>query len=408
MANKADTQTGGALSSATGLFLKGSISALTGRIPLGKKERKRYIRGPENIIESTLYEHTIKDRTKVTQVKQTKRLNLVEIARLAGTSKSTVSRVLQDQPRVSPKTRARVKEVIKKYNYEPSMFARGMTGAQTGLIAVLARWMESGFFADVIRGIDDAVKKKGGFLLCSFAEEHEEYVRLWRTLTGRGQADGVIMIAPSMDLFKEPFNPYDKPVVLCASRVPEDAAEGWDAVSAVTTDNVGAMRTLVTALADAGYRDMVHIAGLPDNVDAQQRKSGFLSAVVSHPGVQGCVIDGACTSEQGYGLMNDYLDAHTGLPDIFVCFNDSVAFGALRALRERGRRVPEEVGITGWDDEVVANDISLTTVHMPVAELGKASAEALFDSVERKSGAASGKVTMIETPICVRSTTRPL
>jgi len=341
-------------------------------------------------------------------VEQTKRLNLVEIARLAGTSKSTVSRVLCEQPRVSPETRARVKEIIKKYNYEPSIFARGMAGAKTGLIAVLARWMESGFFADVIRGIDDAAKNRGGYLLCSFAEEYDEYVRLWRTLASRGQADGVIMIAPSMDLFKEPFNPHEKPVVLCASNVPEDAAEGWDLVPSVTTDNVRAMHDLVMMLADNGYKDMVHIAGLEDNFDAQQRKKGFLAAVVSRPGIQGCLFDGACTSEQGYGLMMDYLDVHPNLPDVFVCFNDSVAFGVLRALRERGKRVPEDVGVTGWDDVVAANDMALTTVHMPVTELGRSAAQLLYNSLEKKGSMASRNVTMIKTPICMRATTRSL
>ena len=83
-----------------------------------------------------------------------KKLNLREIARLAGTSKSTVSRVLRNQPRVSDETRQRVQEVIEQHNYSPNLFARGLSGARTGLIGVVSQWMESGFYAEVIRGID--------------------------------------------------------------------------------------------------------------------------------------------------------------------------------------------------------------------------------------------------------------
>ena len=142
------------------------------------------------------------------------RLNLVEIAKLAGVSKSTVSRVLLNQPRVAAETRTRVEHIMKAHNFQPSLFARGLAGGKTGLIGVLARWMESGFTAEVIRGINDEVKKRGGHLLCTFAPGIDEYITLWRRFVGGGQVDGAILIAPPVDLYDQKVMASDRATVL--------------------------------------------------------------------------------------------------------------------------------------------------------------------------------------------------
>jgi LacI family transcriptional regulator len=214
----------------------------------------------------------------------------------------------------------------------------------------------------------------------------------------------MILVAPSMDIFHEAVEEDIKPTVLCATSGTGDA-NGWQEMPAVTINNRKAMNDLVSFLASSGFRKLTHIAGLPDNFDAAERKRAFLNATSEIPGLQGAVLEAACNSDQGYGLMQDYLSTHSSLPDVFLAFNESVAFGALRALTDAGIRVPGDVGITGWDDISVAHDMALTTVHMPVDDLGRTAARMLLQKLDNEAAAPLQKVLTLEMPVCIRRST---
>lgn len=335
-----------------------------------------------------------------------KTLNVIKIAKLARTSKSTVSRVLRNEPDVSPKTRARVQRLIQKYDYHPSLFGRGLTGASTGLIGVLGRWMESGFPAEVLRGIVGEVERRGGHLLCSFAPNVNDYVSMWRKFASGGQVDGAILIAPAVEMFSHPLKSSDRPVVLCACR-PPDGRKGWGNVGSVTMDNRAAMNDLVKHLVEKGYRRLVHLSGSPDILDAQERRRFFMRCAAEHRGVKASVVQGAWTQELAYTITLEYINKHGGPPDAFVAFNDSVALGVLEALEARGIAVPDEVAVTGWDDILFASYAGLTTIHQPMIQMGVEAARLLYEQLD-DNGRKIGRHATLKMPIKIRKTSAGL
>ncbi|MBN1268789.1 MAG: LacI family DNA-binding transcriptional regulator [Kiritimatiellae bacterium] len=334
--------------------------------------------------------------------RRTGRINLVEIAKLAGTSKSTVSRVVLNQPRVSPETRTRVLHILRAHNYQPNIFARGLTGARSGLIGVLGRWLESGFAAEVIRGINDEADRHGGRLLCSFAPGIGEYINLWKSFARGGSVDGVILIAPPMDIFKERVERRDRPVVLCASRPPH-GQQGWQDVRSVTLENRRTMDTLIDHLLVQGHARLVHLAGPPDILDSREREKAFRKSVARHRRLVGTVLQGAWTERLAGKVVGDYLDSRHDAPDAFVAFNDAVALGAMTALRERGLSVPDDVAVTGWDDIPFTHFAGLTTVHLPMTDMGEAAARLLFSQFDGARGRAPLQNVVLDTPLCIRA-----
>jgi DNA-binding LacI/PurR family transcriptional regulator len=331
-----------------------------------------------------------------------RKVTLLDVARFAGTSKSTVSRVLLNQPRVSQATRERVMQVVQQYNYKPSMWARGLRGANTGIIGVIGRWLESGFSAETIRGINAEVERHGGHLLISFAPGRDDYIEMWRTLVSGGQVDGLILVAPPADIFQEEIYPSDKPTVLCAARPPDN--EHWRNISSVTLDNRTAMRALMQHLLEQGCRDIHYLTGPPDNVEAQDRIAIMQDFAREHSGMKITLMPGGWTRDLARETIRTYLAENKPLPDVFAAFNDTAAAGVLEALREEEVRVPEDVCVTGWDDSLFASFAELTTVQIPMITLGENSAEMLYD-IMADGGHEGGASQTMSMPLLVRKTT---
>ena len=330
-------------------------------------------------------------------------MNLREIARLAGSSKSTVSRVLTDHPNVSPKTRAQIKAVIEQYQFRPNLFARGLAGGRTGLIAVLASEINSGFFAEVIRGIDQVTQQHNGHVMSSFAHGADDFVRLWKEMNEGGRADGLILIAPPSVLFQHPNEATHIPSVSCASRPPE-GVEGWDRVDAVTICNRKGFLELLVHLESQGCRSFLHIAGPSDMFDAIERRAVFEEFIKARPALRGEVVEALQSTEGGYNALKIYLQDSHPLPDAIVAVNDLAALGALRVLREQGLKTPGDVAVTGCDDDQASGVLGLTTLHMPMIDLGRESAILLFEKLDKKRPPSSAVHRVLDLTLEVRST----
>lgn len=334
-----------------------------------------------------------------------RRLNLKEIAKLAGVSKSTVSRVLRNEPRVSPLTRERVKTIMEELKFRPNVFARGLRGAKTGLIGVLSRWIESGYYAELLRSLDDEVKPRGGRLLCSFTPYLDEYVEQWRMFAQGGQLDGVILIAPEEDLFRQSVQPGDVPCVVCNAD-PRRGGPSWRYVDSVNWSNAENILEVVTHLYEQGCRRIVHFAGENINLDGRERAKGFLEAVNRYSDVQGSIEGDAWTMEMGYQVLRDYLECKKALPDAIVAYNDSAALGMIKALREAGVAVPGDVAITGWDDERAADLANLTTVDLPVTEMARVAVGLLFERLSEKDAQPPARHARIRGKLIPRASSR--
>lgn len=338
--------------------------------------------------------------------KESKALTLRQIAKLARTSKSTVSRVLTNHPSVSPKTRSRIQSVIRKQGFRPNLFARGLAGGRTGLVAVLASEINSGFYAEVIKGIDEVASQHDGHLLSSFAHGEGDYIRLWRELSAGGRADGIILIAPPLEILSCTVEEGYVPAVLCACRAPRNK-KGWNQVDSVTLDNRKAFEDLLTHLVEQGCRHIVHVAGPLDIYDAVDRRGTFEEYLAAHPDVKGEVIQATLTREGGKAAVLEFLSRHPGWPDAFVAFNDSTALGVMEALRAQEVSVPKRIAITGCDDEPSSGFVGLTTLHMPMVELGRETARLLFERLGNREKNTAPRHSVIEMTLKIRDSSQP-
>lgn len=337
-------------------------------------------------------------------VRRRKSLTLREIAELAGTSKSTVSRVLTNHPSVSPETRARVEKVIKERGYRPNFFARGLAGGPTGVAAVLVPEINSGFYAEILRGMDEVAGKNMAHLLTSVAHGANDLFDLWRNFCREGRADGIVVVAPPHSFFRKSVRKVELPTVICAAEPPEDLP-GWRNVDTVTVDNEQAMFGLLHHLVQVGCRSFVHISGPLDVYDAIARKRAFQSFLGQHPNLSGEVVQAGLNPEDGYRAAEQYLMKSDILPDAFVCFNDSTAFGVLESLRRRGIQPGLDVKITGCDDEPASQSIGLTSLRMPMREMGRECSRLLLERVRLQHKEIKPRRVTFNLELRIRSST---
>jgi len=335
--------------------------------------------------------------------KEKESLTLRQIAKLAKTSKSTVSRVLTKHPSVSSKTRERVQAVIEKHGFTPNLFARGLAGGRTGLIAVLTSEINSGFYAEVIKGVDGVASQHEGHLLSSFAHGTEDYIELWKGFARGGRVDGIILIAPPMEIFSQEVLSTDIPTVLCACGIDRSKYK-WDDIDTVTVNNEAGINEILRHLVDQGCKKYLHISGPHNIYDGIDRCLSFERFIEDHPNLNGEVLETAMTRESGRSAALDYLKNNTERPEAIVACNDLVALGVLEALKESEIRVPNDIAVTGCDDDASSAILGLTTLHMPMLDLGRETARLLFDRLEARGDVIPARDSLIEMTLRVRGT----
>jgi len=164
------------------------------------------------------------------------------------------------------------------------------------------------------------------------------------------------------------------------------------------------MARVVDHLAEGGYRRLLHLAGPPDILDSQERLESFHNTVTRYPDMTGSVVQGAWTEVLSRSIMGEYLDTHHQWPDAVVCFNDPVAFGVLDLLKAKGVAVPQQMAVVGWDDMLFSSMAGLTTVHLPMVELGWEVARLLFAQLDGDRKSRSGRRVTLDMPLVVRET----
>jgi LacI family transcriptional regulator len=307
------------------------------------------------------------------------------VARLAGVSVATVSRVLNDSGPVKDETRRRILEVVESLGYVPHGAARSLTTNQTDTLGVLLPDIYGEFFSELIRGIDSAARRQGYHVLVSGSHENREEVQaVLRAL--RGRVDGLILMTPSAGMLEalRSVPPGALPTVLL------NCPPGGLPFDSVNVDNHGGAVAMVRHLAgleSRRYRRIAFIQGPPGNHDARERLRGYRDAVRalrldSAPALE---IPGDFSEEAGC-RAGEWLLGLPVRPDAVFAANDAMAIGCLHALRQAGVQVPEEIGVAGFDDIPIARFMSppLTSVGVPIAELGAHVLERLLESVRHR------------------------
>ncbi len=302
--------------------------------------------------------------------------SITEVARLAGVSTATASRVvsLADYP-VSAATRARVLDAARTLDYVPNALARGLLKSQIPVVAVIVHDITDPYFAEVVRGVEDAASPAGYLVItCSSerdAERETSYVRLLRSM----RAAGVIFAASGLD---DPERNDELHKHLAAMRVDGAAVVHLSphalGEADVGVDNEAGMANMVEALVELGHRQIAFLAGPSSLFVARARLAGYRRGLeeAGIPFDERLVLHTSFDPAGGaFGV--DTLLAGSAPFTAVACSNDPLAIGALARLAEIGIDVPGQVSVAGFDDLPVASitSPSLSTVRLPLREMGR-------------------------------------
>ncbi len=285
-----------------------------------------------------------------------------DVARRANVSISTVSRVLNNSAPVSEIKKRRVLKAIKELQFTPNPVARSLLGQATGTIGAILPHITGEFFADLLSGLDGAIKKHDYLLMVSASRRLErDFITALRGMYKR--VDGLIIMAPELSA--------ERVLTLIDSTIPVvflNTHSATDGMFSINFDNRDGMVKIAQHIAERGHTLAAFIGGPSDAFDAQERQQGFLETVPD--GLRVICYPGDFTFESGYKNGQKIL----GLlprPTVIVAANDLSALGAMRALLENGVSVPDEIAVTGFDGTRGAHfsTPSLTTVNVPIGEL---------------------------------------
>ena len=309
-------------------------------------------------------------------------VTIKDIAKKAGVSPTTVSRVLNNKPDVSDETKKRIQQVIDELNYNPNGIARGLVLDKTHTLGLVIPDISNPFFPEVAKGIEDKAKEAGYSVIFCNTDNHTQGEKEAIELMKSKQVDGMIVSLAINDQNKEELDELaaqDFPVVQIDRKIPESG------FPAVVIDNQAAAYKATKYLIDLGHQKIAHISGDLEVKPAQDRLAGFKSAL-QEAGLsckEELIREGDYSSQSGYREMKELLDLSEQPTAVFIA-NDLMALGAYEAVFEAGLKLPEDISIVGYDDIEVASVIrpALTTISQPEYQLGVEAAKLLINNLE--------------------------
>lgn len=341
----------------------------------------------------------------------TKKVTIHDVANLADVSIGTVSAVVNRKDTVSKHTRRRVLKAISELNYRPSAAARRrLQPSIEKSIGLVIKEARNPYFAGVVIGAQEAAAERGYSVLVASSEESYELEQKVVALLEAKDIEGLI-INPLLDedadlahLFE--IKQHNIPLVLLES------VRGLKA-SIVDVDNVAASKAAVEYLINQGHQHIVHFAGPRYSMHSDERVEGMRRAFSAQRLTFGDtdVVRAGARLEDGYraGLEFFRERPEAERPTAVTCYNDLVAIGLMRALRELGLHVPRDISVIGYDDIDMASytAVPLTTVRVPKEEMGRRAAEILIRHAEAPDAGTREKVCL-DAELIVRGSTRSL
>lgn len=309
------------------------------------------------------------------------RATIKEVAKKAGVSIATVSRVLNESNLVQDETKKLVKQVARDLRYSPNIAARSLSRSRTETIGILLPDLYGEFFSEVIRGMDTTARQHKYHLFISSSHNSKaEIEAALRIMSGR--VDGLIIMSPHIDAVALNSNlPSALPVVLLNCYV-----DGGD-FDAINIDNYQGAYDVVRHLVNHGHKRIAIITGTEKNIDAQERLRGYQAALkdsgVEHSDLY--ELTGDFTEASAYKAAIRILNTNPQPTAIFAS-NDAMAIGALSALRVHNISVPGDIALAGFDDIPIATYItpSLTTVRVRISDLGALAVKRLLEAIHKK------------------------
>ncbi len=326
-----------------------------------------------------------------------------DVARRARVSISTVSRVLNNSAAVDEEKRKRVVAAARDLDYVPNPAARSLLGQSTGGIGVLLPYIAGEFFSDFLHGIDRYTSENGYYLIVS--SSHRSLTEFRAVISGLNRrVDGLIVMSTEIPARTvRGWLPAGMPIQFVNTEVDQDETESFN------FDNRDGAVQMTEHLIAQGHRRIAFLSGPPSSYDALRRLDGYRSTLQAH-GIAfdpALVLPGDFTLDSGVQAVPALL-ALDPRPTALFAANDLSAYGVQSALRDAGLSVPEDIALAGFDDSLLARMSSptLTTVHVPVREIGLAAIERLVARIGGDEQPLSP--VQLPTEIVVRDSTPPL
>ena len=304
-----------------------------------------------------------------------------DVAARAGVSRQTVSRVINKKAKVSPVTRARVLAAIEELGYRPNVIARSMAAGRTCTLGCISPNLTDYTFASMIESAHSEARRQGYFILTGSAPDDTDVKPLLEEMLNR-QVDGLLVINPHADDRYRHFLPLIEKgmAVVYLGNAPRG-----ERVSSVRCDDYEGGNQATRYLIDLGHTTIATIVGMSNEECTTDRLEGFRQAL-TQAGLDfdpALAVDGDWSATSGYQATQRLLQTNRPFSAIFAQ-NDRMAVGAIRALREAGHRVPDDISVIGFDDIPLASyfDPPLTTFRQPLEESGQQAARLLIETIQ--------------------------
>lgn len=336
--------------------------------------------------------------------KNSNHVTIKDVAREAGVSYSTVSRVANNKSYVNPITRQRVLEAMDKLGYRVNLAARSLAGGHSNVVGLLVHGTISQYTGEIIRGIDDVLVSAQYEMMLYTSHRGKAKEVDYVNMMVRGLADGLLLLLPlDPEQYLDSLRRQGYPYVLIDRK--GDSTKD----SSVTTANREGVYKAIRYLIELGHRRIGFITGNLDVAVACERRDAYKQALIDYhiPFDPGLVMEGDFLQPSGLACGNA-LFALPEPPTAVFASSDMMALGVMDAARARGLRIPEDLSLIGFDDIPMAAIAhpGLTTVRQPLEEIGRTATEILLRAI--KNPEDPPEVVVVPTDLIIRGTTAPV
>jgi LacI family transcriptional regulator len=354
-----------------------------------------------NMIIGSAPNYSPKVNNRITWYQSVPNLTLEDIAKQAGVSRSTASRVVNDDPNVSVSVRNKVQEVIRSTGYHPHAAARSLASHRSWMIGLVLPRSVSNFFTDpyfprLTQGVAQACNQNNYSLGLFLVDTKEDEQRIFPRISQKGLLDGILLQTAEMgDKLIDRLVNSDFPVVVAGRPF------NTDGISYIDVDNINGAYRAVNHLIELGYKRIGTITGRMNGTPGIDRKEGYLKSITDHgyDVDERLIVEGDFSENSGYQAMKQLIPHK---PDAIFAASDSMAAGAIRAVREADLHVPEDIAFVGFDDLPIATllDFNLTTVRQPIIQFGAKAVDTLIDLIE--NGIKPSRRIIMDTELVIR------
>ncbi len=302
-----------------------------------------------------------------------------DVAKLAGVSIATVSRAIRMPEKVAESTRKRVTTAIARTGYTANAMAQNLRMQRSKMVMVLTQSIANANFPGILTGLEKVANERGYGVLIGNTEGSIALEENHMRFLSAGMVDGLILLTGHLPVAGAPKSPVSAFPPMVAATQPVELED----IPFVGIDDVAAAKMATEYLVSLGHRKIVYISSDRSDAVSDLRFDGYRKGIAEAAGsITEWLVESDGTSEGGRAAVERLFIKDT-LPTAFFCFNDETAIGVISALQLRGRRVPEEFSVVGFDDIPFANNITpaLTTIRQPRLQIGETAMSCLLDGL---------------------------